>query len=288
MVRKKKRSQWRKSHTSCSQDLSPWQLSPPASPRTNWNCLHVSIVFISWLKVIVPLNKITHSVWVPCLIRKDLKHKLTFHETAKTNTGNLECHRCLWTQLYLWDHAWVRHNTMENRNLLLCYFCPSGLWCHTVNPLTGITAALQYWANVMVSSHLSPLDLLTPEPVPGWHGQWWCVVCSCGHDKSGKCQDFWECLSAVKLHHRHLSDWYFNCFKILLSSLQITYAHRPWTRTAQRSALSELKAEESKHGWWYMAGLKRSEHPGLWSSALLTPGSYNSSSLSLVCHNTRA
>lgn len=160
MVRKKKKSQWRKSHTSCSQDLSPWQLSPPASPRTNWNCLHVSIVFISWLKVIVPLNEITHSVWVPCLIRTDLKQKLRFHGTANTNIGNLELHHCFWTQLYLWDHAWVRHNTMENRNLLLCYFCPSGLWCHTVNPLTGITAALQYWANVMVSSHLSagPLD----------------------------------------------------------------------------------------------------------------------------------
>lgn len=58
---------WRRSHTSCSQDLSPWQLSPPVSARTNWNCvcLWLSISFISCLKVNVPLNEITHSVNAP-------------------------------------------------------------------------------------------------------------------------------------------------------------------------------------------------------------------------------
>lgn len=29
-------NQWRKSHTSCPQDLSPWQLSPPSSTSTFW------------------------------------------------------------------------------------------------------------------------------------------------------------------------------------------------------------------------------------------------------------
>lgn len=48
-----------------SQDLSPRQLSPPDSTCTNWNCLCVSISFISCLKVNVPLNEFMHSVWVP-------------------------------------------------------------------------------------------------------------------------------------------------------------------------------------------------------------------------------
>lgn len=102
-LKKKKKNLWRRSHTSHSHDLSPWQLSPPG--WTNWNCLRlcVSIAFISCLKVNVPLNEIMHSVWViwrrvPCLISsspEDLKQKYIFH--ANTNTVNLGFQHPSWT-----------------------------------------------------------------------------------------------------------------------------------------------------------------------------------------------
>lgn len=120
-IKGKKKNQWRRSHTSCSQDLSPWQLSPPALTLTNWNslCLCVSISFISCLKVNVPLNEIMHSAWVP-LLRVSCLISSSFGRTLKRST--------YFTKLPTQTLLTLDFNTPLGHNIM--YLVRSGLGVH--------------------------------------------------------------------------------------------------------------------------------------------------------------
>lgn len=146
--------------------------------------------FISHLKVNVPLNEITHSVWVPwrrvpCLISSllwtDLKQKRIFLLSCQHKVLTLHFNIPL-GHLFGEIRLGVRdskvldresvacfHWPREGGNLHLCYFWPSTLCCHPACPLTAIT--LPSGTDLMMSSlqAISQLDLLTPELVPGTH-----------------------------------------------------------------------------------------------------------------------
>lgn len=292
---KKKKNQWRRSHTSCSQDLSPWQLSPPASTCTNWNslCLCVSISFISSLKVNVPLNEITHSVWVP-LLRVPCLISSSFGQTWNRSTYFIKLPTQ--TLLTLDFSIPLGHNRIYLVRSALSVCCQARRDSEVLDGQRSVFplaerrrqiftlvlflsfhpavpprvpsdchhAAHQRWSNdVIISSHLSA------GPLDPW---------ACARDTLARmcCVQLWtrqnnlipRCLRLPKCCKiaSEKSSWLtfepLQNTAVTLNYLCLQAFDTNWH--AEGSACSELRgnSERSKHSWWCMAGFKHNQHPG--------------------------
>lgn len=255
----------------------------PVSPSANWKLplcfcdFHDLTQTYCWA-----LNEIRYSVWVPCLIWTDSEQKLIFHGAANAIIGNLESGHCSRTRLHSPDCAWVRRNTMEahlmeNRNVLLCYFCPWGLWCQNECPLYRSCAAVLTWCRSTRSSlGWIPWPLPAYARVAGILMIWGLML--------RLCQDFEEARWWLNRHPLTF-QWLGNTAVIVLND-----SINPQSLDQNCLSVGCIRYEGGgiKYNWWYMTVLKCSEHLGLWCSTLLTPCSHNSANLSLACHNTTA